>query len=91
MSSLSSAPESDELVVAALGKGLVVVQHVGDSAAHAGAEVPPGAAEHDDGAARHVLAAVIAEPSTTAVAPELRTAKRSPTRPRKNALPAVAP
>ena len=30
-------------------------------------------------------------PSTTAVAPELRTANRSPTSPRKNALPAVAP
>ena len=30
-------------------------------------------------------------PSTTAVAPELRTAKRSPASPRKNARPAVAP
>ena len=30
-------------------------------------------------------------PSTTAFAPELRTAKRSPARPRKNALPSVAP
>src|SRR5439155_993158 len=30
-------------------------------------------------------------PSTTALAPELRTAKRSPARPRKNALPLVAP
>ena len=30
-------------------------------------------------------------PSTTALAPELRTAKRSPARPRKNARPAVAP
>ena len=30
-------------------------------------------------------------PSTTALAPELRTANRSPARPRKNALPAVAP
>ena len=30
-------------------------------------------------------------PSTTALAPELRTAKRSPASPRKNARPAVAP
>ena len=30
-------------------------------------------------------------PSTTALTPELRTAKRSPARPRKNALPLVAP
>ena len=30
-------------------------------------------------------------PSTTASAPELRTAKRSPAIPRKNARPAVAP
>ena len=30
-------------------------------------------------------------PSTTASAPELRTAKRSPASPRKNARPAVAP
>ena len=30
-------------------------------------------------------------PSTTASAPELRTAKRSPAQPRKNALPLVAP
>ena len=30
-------------------------------------------------------------PSTTASAPELRTANRSPARPRKNARPAVAP
>ena len=30
-------------------------------------------------------------PSTTALAPELRTAKRSPTTPRKNARPRVAP
>ena len=30
-------------------------------------------------------------PSTTAQAPELRTAKRSPASPRKNARPAVAP
>ena len=37
------------------------VEHVGDAAAHAGGEVPAGAAEHDDAAAGHVLAAVIAD------------------------------
>jgi len=35
-------------------------------------------------AARHVLAAVVADASTTAVAPELRTQNRSPTTPRMN-------
>jgi len=35
--------------------------------------------------------ALLPTPSTTAVAPELRTAKRSPARPRKNARPLVAP
>ena len=39
----------------------VDVEHVGDAAAHAGGEVAPGPAEHDDPAAGHVLAAVIAD------------------------------
>src|SRR5262245_33731690 len=39
----------------------VFVEHVGDAAAHAGREVPPRAPEHDDDAARHVLAAVVAD------------------------------
>src|SRR5690606_39656636 len=34
--------------------------HVGGAARHAGAEVPPGRAEHEHGAAGHVLAAVVA-------------------------------
>src|SRR5690606_29562512 len=32
-----------------------------DAARHAGREVPPGRAEHDDAAAGHVLAAVVAD------------------------------
>ena len=69
----------------------VLVEHVGDAAAHAGGEVAAGPAEHDDAAAGHVLAAVVADALDDGVAPELRTAKRSPARPRKNARPAVAP
>ena len=38
-----------------------LVEHVGDAAAHAGGEVAPGRAEHDDAAAGHVLAAVVAD------------------------------
>jgi len=39
--------------------------------------------QHHDDAAGHILAAVIADASTIAIAPELRTAKRSPATPRK--------
>ena len=45
---------------------------------HPGAEVAARRAEHDHAPAGHVLAPVVADPSTTAVAPELRTQKRSP-------------
>ena len=57
-------------------------EHVGDAAAHAGGEVPAGAAEHDDAAAGHVLAAVIADAFDDRRAPLLRTANRSPATPR---------
>ena len=39
----------------------VVVEHVGDAAAHARGEVAAGRADHDDAAAGHVLAAVVAD------------------------------
>ena len=42
-------------------KSSVLVVDVGDAAAHAGGEVAPGRAEHDDAAAGHVLAAVVAD------------------------------
>ena len=83
--------EADHAHVAALGEVAVLVEHVGDAAAHAGREVAPGRPEHDDAPAGHVLAAVVADALDDGAAPELRTAKRSPARPRKNALPAVAP
>ena len=53
--------EADELAVAAPAEAAVLVEHVGDAAAHAGREVAAGAAEHDDAAAGHVLAAVVAD------------------------------
>ena len=53
--------EADELRVAARREGAVVVEDVGDAAAHPGGEVAPRPAEHDHDAARHVLAAVVAD------------------------------
>ena len=52
--------DADHLRVHALGEIARFVEHVGDAARHAGAEVAPGGAEHDHVAAGHVLAAVIA-------------------------------
>ena len=53
--------EIDELVVAAPREAAVLVEDVGDPAAHPGREVPARAAEDDDMAAGHVLAAVVAD------------------------------
>src|SRR4029079_3216286 len=53
--------EADELHVAAALAAAVLVEAVRDAAAHPGGEVAPGAAEHDDAAAGHVLAAVVAD------------------------------
>ena len=39
----------------------VQITERGDTAGHAGGEVPPDRAEHGDGAAGHVLAAVVAD------------------------------
>ncbi len=64
-SSIASASEScfeaDHAHVAALGELAVLVEHVGDAAAHARREVASGRAEHDDAPAGHVLAAVVAD------------------------------
>ena len=46
------------------------------------AKLRAGRPEHDDPAAGHVLAAVVADASTTALTPLLRTQKRSPAMPR---------
>src|SRR3954470_7491272 len=53
--------EADELLVAALLERPVLVEHVGDPAAHSRSEVAAGAADYEYDAARHVLAAVIAD------------------------------
>ena len=57
-SALADRAELDELAVDA---ELLEVEHPGDAAGHAGREVAPGLAEHDDRAAGHVLAAVVAD------------------------------
>src|SRR5579885_263573 len=53
--------EADELRVAARGEGAVLVEDVGEAAAHPGGEVASRRAEHDHAAAGHVLAAVVAD------------------------------
>src|SRR6185437_1969294 len=53
--------ELDHGEVAAPLEGAVLVQYIGDTAAHAGGEIAAGLAEHDDGAAGHVLAAMRAD------------------------------
>ncbi len=52
--------EFDHGHVAALGEIAALVEHVGDTARHAGCEVATRLAEHDDDAAGHVFAAVVA-------------------------------
>src|SRR5487761_68617 len=52
--------ERDLVVVATLRECSLHVEDVGDAAAHAGGEVASRRPEHDDDAARHVLAAVVA-------------------------------
>src|SRR5260370_17753878 len=51
----------DHSHVASRREAAVVVEHVGDSAAHSGGEVAPGLAEHDHKPARHVLASMVAD------------------------------
>src|SRR5690554_6484077 len=80
-----------QLVVVLVDEGAVLVEHIGEAAGHARPEVDAGLAEHRHQAAGHVLAAVVAGPSITAWAPELRTPKRSPAVPAAKSLPPVAP
>ena len=54
--------QADHLLVAALGEGAPLVEHVGDAARHAGGEVAAAAADDHHAPAGHVLAAVIADP-----------------------------
>ena len=83
--------ERDELRVAALRELRVVVEHVGDAAAHPGREVAPVAPITTTRPPVMYSQPWSPTPSTTAEAPELRTANRSPAMPRKNARPEVAP
>src|SRR5713101_10193321 len=53
--------ELDHGEVAAPRERAVLVQDIGDAAAHAGGEIAAGLAEHDDRAAGHVLAAMRAD------------------------------
>ncbi len=55
-----NAMDVDQLVVVAIDEIPVQVEHVGEAAGQAGAEVDAGAAEHHHHAAGHVLAAVVA-------------------------------
>ena len=48
-------------IAALLGEVALLIEHVGDAAAHAGGEVAAALAEHHHQAVRHVLAAVIAQ------------------------------
>ena len=50
----------DEFVVVAVDEAPVDVEHVGEAAGHAGAEVDARTAEHDDDAAGHVFTAMVA-------------------------------
>ena len=84
-------PQRAEVDQLAVDVRVVEVEHVADAAGHPGRQVAPGRAEDERGAAGHVLQPWSPTPSTTAVAPELRTQKRSPTRPRRNSSPDVAP
>src|SRR5688572_8531120 len=52
--------ELDHGEVAALLEIAVLVEHIGDAARHAGGEIAPGRADHDDDAARHIFAAMVA-------------------------------
>ena len=53
------AADVDELVVVAVDEVALEVEHVGEAAGEAGAEVEAGAAEHAHRPSRHVLAAVV--------------------------------
>ena len=61
VAAFDEAVEVDHLLVEALFEQSVDVIDVGDAAGHAGGEVAAGLAEHDDLAAGHVFAAVVAD------------------------------
>ena len=68
-----------------------LVEHVGDAAGHARGEVLPDLAQTRTHPPVMYSQPHMPRPSTTAVAPELRTANRWPARPFTNMRPLVAP
>ena len=86
------AVDVDQLVVVAVDEVAIEIEHVGEAAGEARAEVEAGAAEHDRPRRRSCIRSS-GRPRlrSTAIAPELRTAKRSPARPAANNSPPVAP
>ena len=84
--------ELDHLEVAARAERLRRIEHERGAAAHAGREVAADRPEHDDDAAGHVLAAVIADAlddRARAASCAPRSARRAS--PFANSSPAVAP
>ena len=86
------AADVDQLVVVAIDEVALQVEHIGEAAGEAGAEVDAGAPEHAHDTAGHVLAAVIAGAFDRprwrrSCAP--RSARRR--RPAANSCPPVAP
>ena len=77
----SSSLELDDRDQLVVDQPLVGVEQERLAAGHPRAEVAAVRAEHDDGAARHVLAGVVADALDDRAAPELRTANRSPAEP----------
>ena len=75
--------ELDHGEIAALGERAVLVEHIGDAARHAGGEVAAGGPSTTTTPPVMYSQQWSPAPSITAMAPELRTAKRSPATPRK--------
>lgn len=88
---LCNGLDGDKLLVDAQIKLMLRVQHIGNAARHPGGKVPTGRPQNNDRAAVIYSQPWSPTPSTTAVAPELRTQKRSPAMPEMKALPLVAP
>ena len=78
--------EIDHLGVDRLRERAVGVVHVGDAAGHAGTEVAAGRPEHDDPAAGHVLAAVVADALDDGGRPP-SCGRRTARRPRRGGTP----
>ena len=89
--STSGSRSTLALVATARGEVALIVVDVGDAAAHACGKVAAGGTENDGEAVGHVFAAMIADAlDNGVVAPELRTAKRSPAMPLRKTSPLVS-